>query len=173
MLSQCWNYYQVEENILVSLNNLIYYNHDKTIEYILGEGIEIMNFFIKSSKSMFAQTRYTGIKSFVNILYNIKIDVKFETIIEMINSIIQALINEFENCYYLCSQCLYLIICRSKEQNYSNDLKNFLLRSGTSDLMEKIKIKLLNDSKNKKISKEEEENFDNFIDSINNFLSED
>ena len=166
-------YYQVEENILVSLNNLIYYNHDKNVEYILGEGIEIMNFFIKSSKSMFAQTRYTGIKSFVNILYNIKIDVKFETIIEMINSIIQALINEFENCYYLCSQCLYLIICRSKEQNYSNDLKNFLLRSGTSDLMEKIKIKLLNDSKNKKISKEEEENFDNFIDNINNFLSED
>ena len=48
-----------------------------------------------------------------------------------------------------------------------------MLRSGTSDLMEKIKIKLLNDSKNKKISKEEEENFDNFIDSINNFLSED
>ena len=165
-------YYKVEENILVSLNNLIYYNHDANVKYILGDGSEIMNFFIKSSKSMFAQAKYTGIKSFINILYNLKIDIKFETIIEMVNSIIQALINEFDNCYYLCSQCLYLIICRSKEQNFSNDLKNFLLRSGTSDLMEKIKTKLLNDSKHKKISKEEEENFDNFIESINNFLSE-
>ena len=91
----------------------------------------------------------------------------------MINSIIQSLINEFENCYYLCSQCLYLIICRSKEQNYSNDLKNFLLINGTSDLIEKVKTKLLNDSKDGKIKKYDEENFDNFIEKVNSFLSED
>ena len=66
-----------------------------------------------------------------------------------------------------------IIIYISKKQNNNNDLKYFLIKNATSDLIKKIETKLLNDSKNKNLSEEEEKNFDNFIKNINNFLFED
>ena len=164
---------KVEQNILLSLNNLIYFNHDNNVKYILGEGSEILNYFMKSSKSLYNKTRLLAIRSFVNILFELKIDINWEILLELTDSIIQTLINDYDDCFYPCIQCLYLIIGRSKKQGFSNDLKNFLLINGTSDLIEKVKTKLLNDSKDGKIKKYDEENFDNFIEKVNSFLSED
>jgi len=164
--------FKVEENILLSLNNIIYFCHDSNVKYIFEEGLEILNFFIKSAESIFKKTRFLGIKSFINILIDLKIDINNETIKEIANAIIQSLINNYDNCYYICSQCLYLLILQSTKQNYNNELRNCLLRCGTTDLVEKIKIKLLNDSKEKKLTEDEEENYYTFIEDINKFLIE-
>ena len=162
--------YKVEENILVSCNNLIYFNHEDNIKYIFGDGKEILDFFLQSAKSVFPRTRFQGLQSLVNILYEIEIDINVDILNEIINSIIQTLDNDFGICYYICLQCLDIIIRISKKKNLDNNLRIHLINHGISDLIEKVKIKLLNDAQKNVLAKEEILNYDNFIIEINEFL---
>ena len=116
---------KVEENIIISVNNLIYYCHENNIKYIFGEGKEILDFFLKSAKGPYPRMKYFGIKSFVNILLNIEIDINLEIMNEILNSVIQALVNDYLGCYYVCCQCLQLIIENSKKRKLDNNILLF------------------------------------------------
>jgi hypothetical protein len=141
--------YQTEENFLMSINNIILYNRIDVAKYILSEGKEIMNYFIECSNSVFKKTRLLGTQSLLNILldrdqhYEININILYD----IVNSIINTLnINEFSNCYYICTKIIYLIIERSESMNFYNELKQYLNNKGFINFLDKIETKSLNDS---------------------------
>ena len=163
--------YKVESNILMSVNNLVYFNHDNSVEYIFNEGKVILDFFLKALTSIFSEPKKLGIKSFVNILIDIKIDINDEIINEILRAVILSLINNIEKSYYDCCQCLFLIIQYYKKRNRNiNNLRIYYINKGVSDLIEKIRTKLLNDQKDDKIEKEDEEIIEDFINEIIEFM---
>lgn len=163
--------FKIEENIIIALNNIIYYNYNNSIKYIFGEGKEILKFFLRASKSVFPKARFFGLKSFVNMFINIDIDVNIELLNEIVNSVFLTLYNDYDRCYYISCQCLAIIINLSKKQKVHNDLKFYMQKTGIGDLMEKVKTQILNDSKSNKIKKEDIENYMNFLEEIKDFLN--
>lgn len=164
-----------EENILNSLNNLILYNHENTLKYILNEGKEILTFFMDRAKSPYSTTRKIGIKSLENILIEKSNLLNIEIIFDMVNIIFDTFkIEEFSNCYLNCIECILLIINKSKEMNFSNDLKNYYIKEGLINYLERIETNLLNKpSLYIKIYQKEYdiENCHNIIDEIKYFLT--
>ena len=164
-----------EENILNSLNNLILYNHENTLKYILNEGKEILTFFMDRAKSPYSTTRKIGIKSIENILIEKSNLLNIEIIFDMVNIIFDTFkIEEFSNCYLNCIECILLIINKSKEMNFSNDLKNYYIKEGLINYLERIETNLLNKpSLYIKIYQKEYdiENCHNIIDEIKYFLT--
>lgn len=164
-----------EENILNSLNNLILYNHENTLKYILNEGKEILTFFMDRAKSPYSTTRKIGIKSLENILIEKSNLLNIEIIFDMVNIIFDTFkIEEFSNCYLNCIECILLIINKSKEMNFRNDLKNYYIKEGLINYLERIETNLLNKpSLYIKIYQKEYdiENCHNIIDEIKYFLT--
>lgn len=164
-----------EENILNSLNNLILYNHENTLKYILNEGKEILTFFMDRAKSPYSTTRKIGIKSIENILIEKSNLLNIEIIFDMVNIIFDTFkIEEFSNCYLNCIECILLIINKSKEMNFRNDLKNYYIKEGLINYLERIETNLLNKpSLYIKIYQKEYdiENCHNIIDEIKYFLT--
>ena len=165
--------YKIDENILVSVNNLILLGGADVVKYVMGEGFEIMNSFIESAKSVFIQTKIYGIKSFLNILMNENNNVDIKIIYDMVNIIIDIFhFVEFNKCYYNCIKVLFLIIEKSEKMNFKNELKNYLNNKGFINNMEKLEIELLNNSKNIKLDDSDTiENYLNIIDEIKYFLN--
>ena len=165
---------QIEENILVTVNNLIYYQHDYNVKYIFGEGKEILNFFLSSAKSCHPKARFLGLKSFVNIFCSeTDIIINKELIYDIAKVILLVLNNDYSSCYYTCSQCLYLLTKVSEVKNFSNEFRFFLIKKGFDVLLEKIRTKLINDTKDKSITIEQGKNFNEFLEEINSFLNKD
>ena len=130
----------------MSVNNLIYSNHESNINYIWGDGIEILKLITDSANSVHPKTRLLGIKSYVNILYKLEFSVNMPFLIDILDIIAKTLFNDYENCYNICIQCLYFIVDTCKKQNLNiNDLRNFFLKKGFKELLEKIKIKKMNE----------------------------
>ena len=170
--------YEVYENILTSVNNLIFHNQNINVLYILGEGKEILNFILKSIDDVSPNIKYLGLKSICNILYDDindnqnGIHINKEILYVIIDKIKKTLVFDYLNCGYIIIQCLYFIILKSKKQKLVNEFRNLFLKEGFKDLLVKIKIKLMNDTKEGNLTKEEETNFYNFIAEINDFLDE-
>ena len=163
--------YLIEQNIITSINNIIMLNSEFNTCYILEKGKEILNFLISESQNVFSNTKLSGIQSLVIFLSKINIDVNIEILKEMANSIIQALVNDYVDCYYVCAQGLAVLIRKCIKQNLDNELRSFLLIKGTNELVEKIKVKIMNDKKNTKLKEEDEIEYYNIIDVINQFLN--
>ena len=171
-------FYKIEENILMSVNNLIYSNHESNINYIWGDGIEILKLITDSANSVHPKTRLLGIKSYVNILYKLEFSVNMPFLIDILDIIAKTLFNDYENCYNICIQCLYFIVDTCKKQNLNiNDLRNFFLKKGFKELLEKIKIKKMNELSISQITdekkKEDEEKLQYYLETICDFLNED
>lgn len=170
--------YETSENIITSVNNLIFHNYKINIEYILGEGGEILNFIINSIDEVSPNIKYLSIKSLCNILcdneneYKNGIPINKDILHVIIDKIKKTLIFNYFNCGYIAIQCLFFIIAQCRKQKLDNEFKNILLKEGFKDLLEKVKMKLMNDTKEGKLKKEEEINFNDFIDEINDFLDE-
>ena len=150
--------FQTEENFLYSINNIILFNHTDMVKFLVGEGKDILNYFIECSVSMYKRTRKLGIKSLVNVLNkDEEIEININFIYDMVNSIITTLgIDEFSDCFYLCTQVIRLIIERSKTMNFYKELKQHLNKNGFVNFLDKIEIKLLNDKQFKDFEKDEE-----------------
>jgi len=162
--------YKIEENIVLSLNNIIYLNSDDSINYILNEENEIWNFLMTIANCIFPNSKLNGIKAIVNILNNVNFDINYEILKEIANSLIHGLIISFDTCYYICIQGLYLVIEKCTIQKTDNEIRNFLIIKGASALIEKVKIKMMNDARNNLLIKEDEEKFFGFLDDIEQFL---
>lgn len=163
----------VELNIIVSANNLIMMGKADNIKYILGEGLEIFNFFMESARSVFNNLKCFGIKSFLNILMKDNGVIEIKNMYDMVNTIIDTLkIDEFSNCYIGCIKATFLIIKKSEANKFENDLKTYLNNKGFINFLEKIETKLINNLENIKL--EEGDNIDNLIniiDEIKYFLN--
>ena len=164
--------FNISENILTSVNNLIYHNHKINIEYILGDGKEILNLILKSIDDVSPKIKHLGLKSICNMLCNREITINKELLLVIIDKIKQTLIIDYENCSYINVQCIFFVIEQCKKQKLDNKLRNLLLKSGVKDLLEKVKIQLMNDTKQGNMKKEEMINFYNYIAEINEFLDE-
>ena len=165
--------YQAEEDILLSINNLILFNHKDVVGYILSDGKVLLNYFMECAQSIYKKTRLLGTKSLLNILMDKDDQVKIEINIlyDIVNAILETLrLNEFNNCYYYCIQCILLISKKSNKMNFNNELKKYLNNKGFVNYIDKIEIKLLNDTKDKLLDKEEQENYNNIIEEVKNFL---
>ena len=165
----CFNY-KIEENIVLSLNNIIYMNSDNSIRYILNEGIEIWNFLMSLANCIFPNSKYNGIRALVNILINLNFDINYDILKEIANSFIHGLFISFDNCCYICTQGLHLVIEKCTIQKSDNEIRNFLIMKGANELIEKVKIRMMNDAKNDLLIKEEGEKFFGFLDDIEQFL---
>ena len=165
----CFNY-KIEENIVLSLNNIIYMNSDNSIRYILNEGIEIWNFLMSLANCIFPNSKYNGIRALVNILINLNFDINYDILKEIANSFIHGLIISFDNCCYICTQGLHLVIEKCTIQKSDNEIRNFLIMKGANELIEKVKIRMMNDAKNDLLIKEEGAKFFGFLDDIEQFL---
>ena len=140
---------KIEENLILCINNLIFFNPDKSLEYIFGEGIEIKNFLSDSSNSAEPKIKKLGIKSYINILYGNKIYFNFDFFISIVEALEKVYINDYQNCYDESINCLYIVIltCRNQQSNI-NELRNILLSKGFKEYLEKIKIHVMNNSNN-------------------------
>jgi len=140
---------KIEENLILCINNLIFFNPDKSLEYIFGEGIEIKNFLSDSSNSAEPKIKKLGIKSYINILYGNKIYFNFDFFISIVEALEKVYINDYQNCYDESINCLYIVIltCRNQQSNI-NELRNLLISKGFKEYLEKIKIHVMNNSNN-------------------------
>ena len=142
--------FEIEKNIIVSINNLLMFGGIYVLKYIIGEGVEIMNFFMDSAKSVFKEMKLYGIKSLLNILindydYNI-VDIKI--IYDMVNIIIHTFnLIEFNNCFCCCTQIITMIIDKSEKMNFKNELKNYLNHKGFINFVNAFENQLLNNYK--------------------------
>ena len=156
--------YKIEENILLCVNNLIFFNHEKCLSYIFEEGIEILNFLSDSLNSVQPKTRKLGIKSFTNILYTIKINVNLDFLIDIADALANTFINEYQNCYGDSLNCLYFVILTCKKQQLNiNELRNSLINKGFRELLDKVKINKMNDSSTNAEKKKWEECYEEII----------
>ena len=165
--------YQTEEDILLSINNLILFNHKDVVGYILSDGKILMNYFFECAQSIYRKTRFLGTKSLLNILIDKDDQVKIEINIlyDIVNTILETLrINEFNDCFYYCIQCILLISKKSNKMNFNNELKKYLNNKGFVNYIDKIEIKLLNDTKDNLLNKEEQQNYNNIIEDVKSFL---
>ena len=141
---------EIEKNLIVSINNLLLFGQINVLKYIIGEGVEIMNFFMDTAKSIFRGMKLQGIKSLLNILmndynYNI-VDIKI--IYDMVNITIHTFnLIEYNNCYSYCAKIIALIIDKSEKMNFNNELKNYLNYKGYINFMNKFENELLNNYK--------------------------
>lgn len=165
--------FRAEENMIISLNNIIYHNYDHSITYIFGEGEEILNFFLTSICSSSPHIRVLGTKSFMNMFAHLKIKINKEIIFNIVNNLVNSLIFGYIDCYYNCIQCLFMIMKLYDDKTFNNELKVELLKKGTLELMEKIRIQIMYDSKSNKLEKDDEEMFNDFVDEIESFLKDD
>ena len=140
---------KIEDNLILCINNLIFFNPDKSLEYIFGEGIEIKNFLSDSSNSAEPKIKKLGIKSYINILYGNKIYFNFDFFISIVEALEKVYINDYQNCYDESINCLYIVIltCRNQQSNI-NELRNLLISKGFKEYLEKIKIHVMNNSNN-------------------------
>jgi hypothetical protein len=160
---------KAEENILAALNNLLAFNIEGTIKYILTEGKEILNFFMESARSVFRTTRQFGISLLHNILIDNQSQISIQILYDITNIILDTLnINEFSNCFLLCLESIYLLILKSENMNFSNELKTCFIQRGLSNCCDRIETMILNDSQ---LKKETEENYLNIIDEIKTFIN--
>ena len=164
--------YKIEDNILISINNLIITDYDHHIQYIFDEGKEILNLILKDIRDISQNIRYFGFRTCVNILFDIKLDINNDILYEIADSIINSLINNFYNCFYICCHCLYLLIKKSEIQTFSNDFRKFLIDKGATEQLEKIRNKLIKDSQDKKLEEKEEGFYNSFLDEIYLFFAQ-
>lgn len=166
------NYY-IEENILYSLHNIIYFYQEETVKYILEKGQEIYNFLIETTQSIFSKSIILSINCFINMLYNLEMFINIEILEEIANSVINALNKDVNIRLFEGINCLYIIIQKCSSQNLSNEFRLFLNKLGTGNLIEKTRIRLINGLEKKKMKKEEELSLNVVIEEINKFLNQD
>ena len=104
---------------------------------------------------------------------HLKIKINKEIIFNIVNNLVNSLIFGYIDCYYNCIQCLFMIMKLYDDKTFNNELKVELLKKGTLELMEKIRIQIMYDSKSNKLEKEDEEMFNDFVDEIESFLKDD
>ena len=160
---------KIEENLLLCINNLIFFNPEKCLENIFGEGIEIINFLLDSINSTAPKIKKLGIKSYTNILYGNKIYFNFNFLISIVNALESVYNNDYINCYNESIFCLYLVIltCRN-QQSKVNELRTLLINKGFKENLEKIKIYIMNNSNNN----EEKNKTEDLYEEIIEFLDE-
>ena len=163
--------FKIEEDILASVNNLILFNHSNSIKYILGEGKEILYFFMERARSIYRNTRYLGTRSLLNILVDQENEIDINIIHEFVNIIIDTLnIDNFSNCFFTCLQAIILIINKSVKMNFKNELRIYLDQKGLINNLEKIENTLLNNPQNNEFNSEDENHYQNLINEIKAFL---
>ena len=167
---------KAEENIILAINNIILLDNSDNIKNIAGEGNEILNFFIESGKSIFKRMRFLGIKSFVNILIKKNINININIIFDMINIVNYTLmLEEFNNCYGICLKAAFIIMEKSINMKFQNDLKTYLNNKGFINYLQKIETNILNDSKTFKLVDDDVVNnvdeYLNIIEEIKYFLN--
>ena len=140
---------KIEENLILCINNLIFFNPDKSLDFAFGEGKEIMNFLLDSLNSVEPRIKKLGIKSYTNMLYGSKRYFNFDFFINIIDALAKVYINDYINCYNESILCLFIIIttCR-KQQSNINELRNLLINKGYKEFFEKLKIYIMNNSNN-------------------------
>lgn len=161
-------YYKIDENIITSVNNLIMFKHSENIKYILGEGREILNYFMDRARAMYRNLRFWGTKSMVNVLIDTENEIDINIIHEIANIIISTLNEDcFNNCFVLCLQAIYLIINKSEKMKFTNELKIYLNTKGFLNILEKLENQLLNNAQKYELNSEDIEDI-NLFDLINN-----
>ena len=152
---------KIEENLILSINNLIYFNPDKSLENIFGEGKEIINFLSDSSNSTEPKIKKLGIRSYINILYVKKIYFNFDFFISIVEAIEKVYINDYQNCYEESINCLFLIIltCQN-QQSHINELRNLLINKGFKEYLEKIKTQVMNNLNNNEYENKPEDMYE-------------
>ena len=163
---------KVENNILGSVNNLLFMNKQNMINYLSNEGKEIMNFCIDSSNSISSITRKIAMRFFLNFLLDSEMLVDGSIIYSIINSILSTLkINEFYNCYFYCVECILLIIHKSIKYKYQEDLKKYFNEKDLGTLLINYETYLMNNNFANINKEEDEENVFTIIHEINYFLN--
>ena len=161
--------YKAETNLFIALNNLLVFNYEDMVKYILTEGKEILNFFMESARSVFLETRKFGICLLHNVLISNQNQISIQILYDITNIVLDTLnINEFSKCFLLCIECIYLLILKSENMNFSNELKACFIQKGLSNCCDRIETMILNDSH---IEKKDEENYLDIIDAIKNFIN--
>lgn len=162
--------YKIEENILLSLNNIIYFNHEYNVKYIFTEGREIYNFFLSSMDSCFQKIAYLSIQSFVNIFQDLENNVNNKILCEIAVSVMNALNKDILKCYYIGVQTLYLLMKKSISQDFSNEFRCLFNKLGVENVISKIQLKFINDTSKTEIKEEDEILITKFIEEIQAFL---
>ena len=161
--------YLAENNILTALNNLLIFNPEGMVKYVLTEGKEILNFFMERARSVFLNARQSGICFLHNVLIDNQNQISIEILFDIANIVLDTLnINEFSNCFFLCIQSIYLLISKSENMNFSNELKTCFIQKGLSNCCDRIETMILNDSH---LEKEAEEIYLDMIDEIKKFIN--
>ena len=94
--------YFIETRLIITLNNLLVFNPEIMVKYIMTEGKEILNYFMESARSVFHNTRQFGICFLHNILIDNQNKINLEILYDIANITLDTLnINEFSNCYFL------------------------------------------------------------------------
>ena len=140
---------------------MIYFNPDKSLENIFGEGKEIINFLSDSSNSTEPKIKKLGIRSYINILYVKKIYFNFDFFISIVEAIEKVYINDYQNCYEESINCLFLIIltCQN-QQSHINELRNLLINKGFKEYLEKIKTQVMNNLNNNEYENKPEDMYE-------------
>lgn len=161
--------YMVENNLLIALNNLTVYNIEGLVKYIMTEGKEILNYFMETARSVFRNTRLFGSSLLHNCLMENQNQISIPILLDIANIILDTLnINEFSNCYFICIQSIYLLILKSEKMKFTNELKTLFINRGLSNCVDRIEIKILNDTH---LAKEDSDYYLSIIDEIKNFLN--
>jgi hypothetical protein len=161
--------YLAENNILTALNNLLIFNPEGMVKYVLTEGKEILNFFMERARSVFLNARQSGICFLHNVLIDNQNQISIEILFDIANIVLDTLnINEFSNCFFLCIQSIYLLISKSENMNFANELKICFIQKGLSNCCDRIETMILNDSH---LEKEVEEMYLDMIDEIKKFIN--
>ena len=166
--------YCVEDNLIASINNLILFNREESVKYLLGEGKGILNYFMECATSVYSKSRESGIKSFVNILLDQENEININILYDIVNAIIETVkIKEFIKSFSECTKVIFLVIKRSELMNFNNELKNYLINKRFETFLEEYDNYLLNESNNylEDKDKDEIENIHNIIDEIKYFLN--
>ena len=144
------------------------FKHSENIKYILGEGREILNYFMDRARAMYRNLRFWGTKSMVNVLIDTENEIDINIIHEIANIIISTLNEDcFNNCFVLCLQAIYLIINKSEKMKFTNELKIYLNTKGFLNILEKLENQLLNNAQKYELNSEDIEDI-NLFDLINN-----
>jgi hypothetical protein len=164
--------YMVDENLIVSINNLILFNREECVKFILGEGNEILNYFMECAKCVFSELKNSGMKSLINILMDQENEININILYDIVNIIIGIVsIKEFRKCFSECAKAIFIIIKKSEIMKFNNELKNYLINKGFENFLDEYDNYLLNESNIFGIDKDEIENIHNIIEEIKYFLN--
>ena len=161
--------YFTEASIIITLNNLLIFNPENMVKYIMTEGKEILNYCLESAKSVFHDTRQFGINFLHNALIDNQNQINLEILYDIANIALDTLnINKFTNCYILCIQSVYLLLLKSENMNCCQELKTHFIQKGLINCLDKIETMIINDPL---LEKETEENYLDRIDEIKEIIN--